>query len=600
MERKSATALFDFEITDDLNFFFDVSYAKSVADNEIVPPWNLLFWGPDFIPADNPYIPADLQTIMADNGVPYLILSRINEDLGFITDNTETETQRFATGLQGAFGDWSWEAYYSHGKIDTTWLTSNNPIGSLYTNSVDAVRDSTGQIVCRANADGANGAPGCVPVNLFGVGSPNQEALDYFLGTAVGWVKAKQDVVAASMQGEIFDLPAGPVAVAFGLEYRKEKGSVDYDEIGQQYGYFWGGGQPVSGDFDVKEAFVEAGIPVFDTDGGTSLDVNAAVRYADYSSSGGVTPWQIGATLGFASNFTLRGTFSNDIRAPGISELYAVESRSFRNITNPDTGESKNTLIWGGGNPNLGVEDAETMTLGFIWQPGNFALAIDYYKTEISDAIGTLSAQAIVDNCYEYGIACNNVEVVNGEIVSVSTRLFNIAERTTEGIDFEATYNMDNVGGGDIVFRMLASHYMEVSFSPDRLNVVDDVGVVGSDSAGGIATPKWSGNLSADYIRNALGLNAQIVYIGGGDLLNDQTIEDINDNSVGSQVLFNLGVRYNFAIGETNLQMFGGINNVFDRDPPIAASDFISNWSSNPAVYNLIGRNYYAGVRFDF
>ena len=241
------------------------------------------------------------------------------------------------------------------------------------------------------------------------------------------------------------------------------------------------------------------------------------------------------------------------------------------------------------------------MTLGFVWQPGDFALSIDYYKTEITDAIGTLSAQAIVDTCFEYGIACDNVEIVNGSIESVSTRLFNIAERTTEGIDFEATYLVDNVADGMITFRMLASHYMEVSFSPDRLNVIDDAGVVGSDSAGGLATPDWRGNLSADYVRGAFGLNAQVMYIAGGDLLNDQTPEDIDDNTVGSQTLFNLGLRYNLNVwGDSNLQLFAGINNVFDQDPPIAASEFISNWSSNPIVYNLIGRNYYAGVRVDF
>ena len=142
---------------------------------------------------------------------------------------------------------------------------------------------------------------------------------------------------------------------------------------------------------------------------------------------------------------------------------------------------------------------------------------------------------------------------------------------------------------------------MEVSFSPDRLNVIDDAGVVGSDSAGGLATPDWRGNLSADYVRGAFGLNAQVVYVSGGDLLNDQTPEDINDNTVSSQTLFNLGVRYNITLGSGgNLQVFAGMNNVFDQDPPIAASDFISNWSSNPAVYNLIGRNYYGGIRFDF
>ena len=206
-----------------------------------------------------------------------------------------------------------------------------------------------------------------MPANVFGDGSVSQASLDYFLGAADARLKVKQDVVSASMQGEVFDLPAGPIAVAFGLEYRKEKGSVDYDEIGQSFGYYFGGGTPISGDFNVKEAFVEVGVPVFKSAGGVRLDVNGAVRYADYSSSGGVWPWQIGATLGFTDDFKLRGTFSRDIRAPSISELFRVESLFFQSILNPDTGERAQTRIIGGGNPDLDVERAETFTAGFVW-----------------------------------------------------------------------------------------------------------------------------------------------------------------------------------------------------------------------------------------
>ena len=91
------------------------------------------------------------------------------------------------------------------------------------------------------------------------------------------------------------------------------------------------------------------------------------------------------------------------------------------------------------------------------------------------------------------------------------------------------------------------------------------------------------------------------MYVDGGELFKDLTPEDINDNTVSSQTLFNLGVRYNIGFERgRNLQLYAGIDNVFDQDPPIAPSDFIINWSSNPFVYNLIGRNWYGGVRFDF
>jgi len=150
------------------------------------------------------------------------------------------------------------------------------------------------------------------------------------------------------------------------------------------------------------------------------------------------------------------------------------------------------------------------------------------------------------------------------------------------------------------MFRLLASHYMEVSFSPDGVVTFDDAGVVGADALGGLPTPKWRGNLSADYARGQWGLYSQLVYIGGGELINDLTAEDINDNSVSSQIMFNMGFRYNIPFSGRNLQLFVGIDNVFDQDPPIAPLDFISNWSTNPYVYNVIGRNYFGGIRFDF
>ncbi len=605
LERKSITGLLDYEISDQLNYFLDVSYAESETINQIVQPWNFIGAGPDVIFVDNPYIPAELQTIMAENGIPVLLMGRTNEDHGFITDTSTVETTRIATGLQGDFGNWTWDAYYTHGESETRAIGTNNPITAKRLLSVDAVTDPmTGEIVCRANANGANGAPGCVPVNLFGAGSPSQAALDYFMGTSDILSKIKQDVVAASVNGEIFDLPAGPIAVAFVLEYRKEKGSTTYDDVAASGGFFILNGTDLSGSFNVKEAFLEVGVPVFDTEAGISLDVNAAVRYADYTSSGSVVPWQFGATFGIGNYFTLRGTISRDIRAPSISELFTSGALSFNNITNPDTGEITLAKISNGGNPDLDVERAKTITAGFVWQPSavsGFAISVDYYKTEIDDAISTLPSQTIVDNCFALDVGCENVEIVNGSIAGVDATLFNISKQTVEGIDFEASYSMDNVGGGDLTFRLLASHYMEVSFSPDGVIVFDDAGVVGLDSLGGVPTPAWRGNLSADYNRGAFGMTAQVVYIDGGELINDLTPEDINDNSVSSQTLFNLNFRYTIPFENSrDLQLFAGIDNVFDQDPPIAPLDFVSNWSSNPFLYNVIGRSYYGGVRFNF
>jgi iron complex outermembrane receptor protein len=251
LERKSIAGLLDYEISDNLNFFLDLSYAESETVNQIVQPWNFIGTGPDVIFADNPFIPAELQTIMADNGIPALVMGRTNEDHGFITDTSTFETTRIAAGLQGDVNDWAWEVYYTHGESDTRALGANNPIKTKRLLAVDAVTDPmTGQIVCRANANGANGAPGCVAANLFGDGSVSQASLDYFMGTSDIRSNVKQDVIAASMNGEIFDLPAGPIAIAFGVEYRKESGSTTYDDIAASGGFFILNGSNVGGKLD--------------------------------------------------------------------------------------------------------------------------------------------------------------------------------------------------------------------------------------------------------------------------------------------------------------------------------------------------------------
>jgi len=605
IERTAAMGLFDYELTDTVGLFLDLSWSETKSANEIAQPFNLLGSGPDVIFGDNPFIPQSLKQVMDDNGVPVLIMARTNEDHGFITEDRNTETKRMAIGFQGDLRGWLWDAYYTHGESDTTTRGINNILVANRVAAVNAVTDPiTGEIVCRANVGGANGMPGCEPLNLFGAGAPSQAALDYIHQTALGAEGNKQDVIAASISGEALDLPAGPLALAFGLEYRKEKGYTDKDPTAEAGGYFLSNGQSHSGNFDVKEAFIEAGIPILNNGSGMTFDINAAVRYANYSTSGSTVPWQLGATFSPIIDLTFRGTVSRDIRAPNITELFSAERLAFNNVINPETGEENFIKVSQGGNPDLAEEDAKTVTLGVVYQPGRlegFKVSLDWYKTEIDDAIGALPVQTIVDNCYNLGIACENIETEGNQIVSVDARLFNISNRTVEGIDFDVVYLLNNVGNGSIQFRWLASHYIENSFSPDSVSVFDDVGVVGPDALGGIPTPEWRWNLSADYVRDRLGLLAQVIYTGGGDYMNDWGPEDINDNSVSSQTLVNLGIRYDFPFSDDrNLQLFAGINNAFDQDPPVAPLGFVVNLGTNVFLYNVMGRNYYAGARFSF
>ncbi|MFO7552934.1 MAG: TonB-dependent receptor [Haliea sp.] len=606
-DRKSFMAIASHDLTASVTLFAEASWGKTSSRNETVHPWSFIGGGPDIIAADNPFIPDPLQQVMMENAIPVLVMARTNLDHGAITSDTTNETTRFLAGLKGDFADaWRWELSAATGTTDSQALQFDNVIKANRNFAIDAVRDpASGDIVCRANLGGANGAPGCVPLNLFGNGAPSQAALDYIHGTASLQWEVRQKVFAASMSGELLDLPAGPVALAFGAEYREESSSTTPDKTAVEGGYFITNVVPLEGEYDVSEVFMEAGLPVLAGVNGMNLDVNAAIRYTDYSTSGGENTWQLGATFSPYQDLTFRGTVSRDIRAPNIGELFQTSRLFFQNLVDPFSGGvSRLIQVPVGGNTELAPEESDTVTFGAVYQPGwleGLSLSADWYQIEIDDAISSLPAQTVVDTCFATGALCELVTLQNGELFRVQENLVNVAQRNVEGVDLEAVYEVPELMGGTLTLRWLASYVEEQSFSPDGITVLDDAGVVGPDAAGDNPTPEWRWNLSGDYRIGQLGVTAQLRYVGGGDYLADQTIEDINDNDVDDVYYVNLAARYDIPWGDSsNLQLYGGVNNAFDQDPPVAPVDFINNLGTNNQLYDVVGRYFFAGVRLTF
>jgi outer membrane receptor protein involved in Fe transport len=600
-ERKNVMIVGDRELTDGLNVFFDVSYGESESVNPILQPLNTIFLGgPTTLRADNPFIPPDLQQLMTANAIPEVYIARSNDDFGFQTSDSTTKTTRFVLGLQGQAGSLNWETYVMRGDSDFISLNLNRVIVDNYLFAADAVRDpGSGEIVCRANLNGANGAPGCQPLNLFGEGAPSQSALDYIHATQVNRWNVDQTVIAAVANAKVFDLPAGPLSIAFGGEYREDSAETHPDK-------FFDGGGDFSGEIDVTEVFLEAGVPLFSGSNGFSLNLNGAVRYTDYSTSGDVTTWNAGLTFSPFTDLSIRGSRSRDIRAPNVNELFSVQSEFFGNVQDPFINGTSVVRFRVGGNPELVPEEADTTSFGIVYQPSwlsGFGVSVDWYSIELEDAISSLFPQIIIDNCFNLGVGCDALgfDPVTGAIFSVDATNTNVAKRTVEGIDAEAAYARGGIGGGKMDVRLLASYVSEQSASPDGITVFDDAGVVSTSAQGGNPTPEWRWNLTVDYSRNNFGAFAQVRYVDGGIYRADYTIEDINDNTVDHAYYVNFGVRYNIEIGdESNLQVFAGLNNAFDEVPPICPEDFLHNLRTNESFYDVIGRYWFTGLRATF
>lgn len=601
-DRQNIMGTLRYDLTDNIRFRVETTYAASQSINEVTQSFNVS--SPYTISVDNAFLSNSLRSTMVNNKISSFTMGRINTDFGFMTSDVESNSFRQVAGVDGDFGDgWNWSAYYQHGRTRAKNVLHGNVNTSKLAKSTDSVLVN-GTAVCRVNADASatNDDLACVPVNLFGYGSPSQAAIGYFTGDQLYDVRVFQDVAAADLKGEPFSTWAGPVSTAVGFEYRKERVKVLTDPVSEASGYLIGNPKALKGDYSVKEGFAEMVVPLLkDTAIADELDFNAAVRLTDYSTSGSVTTWKVGTTYHVTDEVLLRGTRSRDIRAPNVTELFTAQITSFSTVIDPKDNSSAFIPVYTGGNPNLQPEKADTLTAGIVLEPDfvpGLRLSLDYYDISIDGAIQTLSAQAIVTRCFNGNNAlCSLVQRNSGgTITSVSPLYVNLSSVKTDGLDVEAAYTMP-LGGGHLTSRLLVNYVSRLS-TDDGVTAVDRAGEVGPNNNG---VPHWRGTASLTYSQGGGSATVRGRYIGGGKYDNTYTAADINDNHTGAVVMLDLAADYKLPeMGDMGFQVFANVNNVLDRNPPVLPSTFQNAFGTNPIIYDLVGRYFLAGLRVTY
>jgi outer membrane receptor protein involved in Fe transport len=517
---------------------------------------------------------------------------------------------------------------YSHGRTNQLSAQDNlNNARPTYAAADAVVHPTSGQIVCRSNwyngntfVPGGTGMDaGCKPQNLFGYGSIDPATIPYTIGDSWKRFTLDQHVWAATISGDFgdFGLPAGPISFATGAEYRKEKAHQVTDNISTQTVDFTGmrGGpaslqgrlgpfrfanfQPFSGAYNAKEAFVELGVPLLvDAPFARKLSADGAVRYTDYSTSGGVTTWKLGLDYQVIPDIRFRGTVSRDIRAPSLLELYNSQTFNSSNSFYPSTatGTAIQTVTITSGNAALSPERALTQTYGAVFTPtfmDGLQLSVDYYNIEIKGGIQTVGTQQTIDNCF-LGVPgfCDMVLVVGGTL-RVRTPFLNLANVRAAGIDMEARYNMD-IWGGSLDLGALATRLTKTS--------TQAVGGATLSTLGGGNDPKWRASVRATYQYGDWSLFLQERFIGP-KLVDAQRVEGIfvDDNTVDPAFYTDLTVKYAFESFGSQSEVFLSINNLTNQEPPkdiIAPTSFVQ--PSNRATYDWMGRYFNMGVRFKY
>ena len=558
------------------------------------------------IQAANPFIPAAIKAEMTRLGLATLTMGRINADIGQPISKNVTDIYRVAAGLEGELGgSWGWDAYGQYGKADGSVEIANSRLQARWVQAIDAISGANGVPVCRNPADG------CVPFNIFGPNAGSAAAIKWVTATQYNYSVREQTVLAANLHGEPISTWAGPVAVAAGAEYRKEKVDNTSDALSLARAFTVGNTQPLAGEYSVKEGYAEIAVPLLrDAPFGKALDLNGAIRYTDYTTSGGVTTWKIGATWEVNSELLFRATRSRDIRAPGLNELFSpgnTTNNQVLQIRGPTAGTSSLAAVTGGGNVNLRPERANTFTGGFTYRPkwARLRLSVDYFSINLKDQIATAGIDNITDRCRRGSQEFCDLITFNavGTITAIRNPSVNNNQFKTTGIDFEASYSqplaeISSGLAGTLSARLFATRLYDFAIT-DQFGTINRVGQNAPVLLGSTGMPDWVVNSTLAYDVGRFSGSIQWRWINKG-VLEKTSIPGTStarlNNELPSYSVFNLAGSYNFLNGDRRrLQLYGAINNLFNKGPPAPVA------LGNPGTtYDTIGTTFRAGLRFTY
>ena len=665
-ERYTFNALFTYEITSAARVFADVKYSRTEAFTESSPSFDFFL----LLPPDYAYTPPN---IGAAAGGGELLVSRDHFDLGIRGEDIERETSRIVAGVEGDLGaSTSYEVSLVWGETEVNNLQTNNRFNDRFAAALDAVVDpGTGDIVCRSNLDPSAAPPtlawqqeviggwnvfdpspgtwagsftpgpdsGCVPVNIIGENAVSAEAADWIMTDSLAFSKIEQFVVTAFLTGDssaLFELPAGAIGWAAGVEYRDEK-SLSVPSAEDQAGLTFGNViLPTEGSYDVAEIFAEVNVPLLAGQPfAETLSVDGAIRYSDYSTTGGATTWKAGVTWAPVRDVTLSGTIAEATRAPNISELFDPGGQTFERIedpcdisrlnqgtefraanctalltslgVDPTTYVDPNSATVPGslvGNPELTEEVAESFTIGLEYRPrwaDELRFRLDYYDIELTEAINTASAQTSANTCVDLPTLDNEFCALQvrepgvGGVIDFVLQPLNVAKFTTEGYDFEVSYVLDSARyseGGDygvFTFRLIGNKLEDLTFinlpgaAPD-----EDLGqgpIDGEDEA-----PEWQAIFDLGWERGPFLVSYQYSWFDETDRVSPEALAgepDILDPQYlkfSAHEIHDLYARYTLDNG---LSMYVGVNNLTDEQPDIGMTYY---------PVSAVGRFFYAGL----
>lgn len=665
-DRATLRTYIDYKITDHWHTFIDAGYVRANGYGIFQPAFSSAAGGgtmPVVLRGDNAYLNGGTATAAALRaewlaaGKTFTQTSTAQvgkfwQEFGGRDVKTEREQYRVAGGFQGMFQtfgrDVHTDGYVQYSRLDGATISYNVPNVARVQQATDAVL-LNGQVVCR---DAAARAAGCTPWDL--INGPSREAILWTNGVATSQQVVKQRTAGVNFDTTLFDLPAGPLGVAFGAEYRKEESSFVQDALSASGALFFNAVGTRQGSYDVKEIYGEVRVPILkDVPFAKELTFEAAARGSDYSTIHGTDQYRLHLEWAPVQDVRFRATESTAVRAPNIVELFAPQGRNFttaaidpcdkdvfrtataaqqaaRRVTcaaaipgyNPLTfisniGSGRPSLaLLQGGNPNLGPERAHTYQYGVVinprWVP-NLQVSADFFKYNITDQVGTIPINTVFSTlCYDdttQPYASNpfcaqiqrdptgtNGGAVVGGVTQVILVNQNVASVKVEGWDYSASYGFhtEDLFGkdyGDIAARLDATWMYRFALQGLPKQAYTQFANTITN-----ATPEWKANASIRWSYDKLSINWSTQYIGSMIANQAQQAGVIDPYKTGDYFKHDLRVTYKYSDAIT---FRGGVLNVFDKYPPYLPETFTGTGTGS-SQYDNRGRYFFIGANMDF
>lgn len=610
------------------------------------------------VPVTNPFIPADLAALLASRtgddprivgagaNEPFLMRWRVVQT-GLRLQEFENNVRQYLAGAKGPlFGNnWRWEGYLSEGhtKIDQTQRGNIDTNRLLQALNIAAVADS----------------PCAGGVNPFGRQPMSAECQGFLSVTSTVNTEFQQNIGQLFVTGDVWKMPAGPVPVVLGVEYRNFR--YDFDP-GPSAGPISGfNAQTASaGSNQFRDIFAEVSLPLLkNSPWARTLDLSLGYRYSQNKAknelTGAQTPktssdsWATTLSWQPVNTLRVRASAQEAVRAPNFGELFdgtgsapqifdPCSVTSVARSTNPNidalclaTGATPTHVQTPGtqasinlrGNENLQPEKGRSYTLGAVWQPQfegvmkGFQASLDYYTIRIKDAMVLQDSNEFIADCYNYygnnaafdpnyinclalGRAGDILEVVNPNDPDGFFRVENSGKYKTSGLDFLASWGT-RIGPGRLDLGLNANRLLK--FEVQSLGIFpnnDFAGTIPFFGAGGerfgSALPKWKVNLSARYKIGDFAFDARMRYIDKmKNMMSLYFPGETEFEGVPHITYWDFGVNWEFL---KNSMLRIGMNNAFDKKPPVYRPNVQSG--TDPSTYDVIGRRIFAQAIFRF